>query len=93
MQARGENLFSLIKAFTMSSKLQNAHERANEIKDDQDRAVFFDYLAWFTVYYSKKTALILHSLPIVIFLVMPFLLHFQNTGVHSWFRTSCDFIK
>ncbi|KAI3919594.1 hypothetical protein MKX01_018417 [Papaver californicum] len=93
MQARGENLFSLIKAFTSSSKLRNAHERASEIKDDQDRAVFFDYLAWFTVYYSRKTALILHSLPIAIFLVMPFLLHFKNAGVHSWFRTSCDFIK
>ncbi|KAI3966619.1 hypothetical protein MKW92_024597 [Papaver armeniacum] len=83
MQARGENLFSLIKAFTSSSKLRNARERASEIKDDQDRAV----------YYSKKTALILHSLPVAIFLVMPFLLHFENSGVRSWFRTSCDFIK
>ncbi|OVA09514.1 Peptidase M28 [Macleaya cordata] len=99
MQARGENLFSLIKAFTSSSKLRNAQERAsvsavtNEPMDDRDRAVFFDYLSWFTVYYSRRVALVLHSLPTVIFLLMPFLSLSQNTGVRSWFRTSYDFMK
>jgi hypothetical protein len=53
IQARGENLFSMIKAFTNSSKLQNAHDResfaatANGYMDE--RAVFFDYLTWFMV--------------------------------------------
>lgn len=53
MQARGDNLFSLLKAFTSSSKLRNAQERkalketSNDYKDE--RAIFFDYLSWFMV--------------------------------------------
>ena len=56
IQARGENLFSLIKAFTNSSKLQNAFERESLVaatnESDDERAVFFDYLSWFLVCYS-----------------------------------------
>ncbi|KAG6759134.1 hypothetical protein POTOM_035602 [Populus tomentosa] len=50
MQARGDNLLSLLKAFTNSSKLQSAREREyleasiNDYKDE--RAVFFDFLSW-----------------------------------------------
>ena len=53
MQARGDNLLSLLKAFTNSSKLQSAREREyleasiNDYKDE--RAVFFDFLSWFIV--------------------------------------------
>ncbi|KAG5236462.1 endoplasmic reticulum metallopeptidase [Salix suchowensis] len=53
MQARGDNLLSILKAFTNSSKLLNAREReyleatTNDYKDE--RAIFFDYLSWFIV--------------------------------------------
>jgi hypothetical protein len=52
IQARGDNLLSILKAFTNSSKLQSAREReskatTNDYKDE--RAVFFDYLSWFLV--------------------------------------------
>jgi hypothetical protein len=52
IQARGDNLLSILKAFTNSSKLQSAREReskatTNGYKDE--RAVFFDYLSWFLV--------------------------------------------
>ncbi|PIA51174.1 hypothetical protein AQUCO_01100187v1 [Aquilegia coerulea] len=96
IQARGENLFSLIRAFTNSSMLKNAHERSllpedsNEIKD---RAVFFDYLSWIMIFYSRREAIIFHSLPIVIFLLAPFYLRYPNIGVHFMFRTASDFFK
>ena len=53
MQARGDNLLSILKAFTNSSKLLSAREReyleatTNDYKDE--RAIFFDYLSWFIV--------------------------------------------
>ncbi|KAL5537792.1 hypothetical protein UlMin_042232 [Ulmus minor] len=97
IQARGENMFSIIKAFTSSAMLQNAHERqSNEVLAkpyEGDRAVFFDYLTWFMVYYPKKVAQVLHSIPIAIFLVMPFFLHLRSSALRSWFATSFDFIK
>lgn len=53
MQARGDNLVSVLKAFCNSSKLQNAHDRASlkatGIKNKDERAIFFDYLTWFMV--------------------------------------------
>lgn len=76
IQVRGENLFRLVEAFTNSSKLRNTYEResfkaaANESKDE--RAVFFDYLSYFMIFYSKREATVLHSMPIAIFLLMPF---------------------
>lgn len=53
IQARGENLFSIIKAFTNSSKLHNTYQ-TNYIEVraslfEEERAVFFDYLSWFMV--------------------------------------------
>lgn len=53
IQARGENLFSIIKAFVNSFRLQNAHQTnfsgvtANIYEDEQ--AIFFDYLSFFMV--------------------------------------------
>lgn len=48
MQARGENLISVLKAFTSSSKLKVASERksldVDANSDMVERAVFFDYL-------------------------------------------------
>uniref|UniRef100_A0A5B6ZB01 Putative endoplasmic reticulum metallopeptidase 1 n=1 Tax=Davidia involucrata TaxID=16924 RepID=A0A5B6ZB01_DAVIN len=97
IQARGDNLFSVIKAFTNSSKLQNAHEQgsltANAKGSDDERAIFFDYLSWFMIFYSRRQALVLHSIPIAIYLLMPFLLRLPNTGLCSSFVTFLDFIK
>ncbi|RVW24505.1 Endoplasmic reticulum metallopeptidase 1 [Vitis vinifera] len=97
IQARGENLLSITRAFANSSKLLNAHEReslkvaANEPKDE--RAVFFDYLSWFMIFYSRRAAVVLHTIPIAIFLLMPFLLFVLNIGKRTWFSTFYDFFK
>ena len=56
IQARGDNLFNLIKAFTNSSKLENAHDRAlntrSGVRSDDEQPMFFDYLSWFLVWYN-----------------------------------------
>ncbi|XP_058103307.1 uncharacterized protein LOC131246870 isoform X6 [Magnolia sinica] len=97
IQARGENLFSLINAFASSPELLNAQQRialadaGNGTKDDQ--SVFFDYLSLFMVSYSRKIALVIHSLPIVIFFLMPLVLHFPNIGVCSLLATFADLMK
>lgn len=56
IQARGDNLFSILKAFTNSSQLQNAHDKtsleANANLPDGESAVFFDYLTIFMVCYK-----------------------------------------
>ncbi|KAM1633612.1 hypothetical protein ACFXTN_010647 [Malus domestica] len=94
MQARGENLVSIIKAFTNSSKLQVVHEReSNGYQYDGEHAVFFDYLSLFMIYYTRKVAMLLHSIPIAIFLAMPIFSHKQNRGLLSCFSTFCDFMK
>lgn len=53
IQARGENLFSIIKAFTNSPKLQNTYQtNSSEVTPSlfqDERAIFFDYLSWFMV--------------------------------------------
>ncbi|KOM31477.1 hypothetical protein LR48_Vigan01g103200 [Vigna angularis] len=92
IQARGENLFSIIKTFTNSSKLQNTYqtnysEVTTSIFNDE-RAVFFDYFSWFMIFYSRRVAKILHSIPIF-FLVFPF----THGRSHSWSAALCDFIK
>ncbi|XP_043725141.1 endoplasmic reticulum metallopeptidase 1 isoform X2 [Telopea speciosissima] len=96
MQARGENLFSLINAFSSSSKLQKTYERVplletNGIEDQ--RAVFFDYLTWFLIFYSRRASLVLHSLPIIVFFLVPFFLRSPIIGLRSWCMTFCDFMK
>ncbi|XVF43729.1 hypothetical protein PTKIN_Ptkin02bG0063800 [Pterospermum kingtungense] len=96
MQARGDNLYSTVKSFTESSKLKNAHEReALGVNDDHndERAVFFDYLMQFMIIYSRRIAVVLHSIPIAIFLIMPFFLRLLNSGLCCCFSTFYDFIK
>ncbi|ESR51288.1 hypothetical protein CICLE_v10030679mg [Citrus x clementina] len=97
VQARGDNLFNVLKAFSNSSKLQNAHDRASfeatGIKNTDERAIFFDYLTWFMIYYSRSRATVLHWIPIVIFITVPFFLRLLNSGLHSWFATYSDFVK
>ncbi|XP_062189440.1 uncharacterized protein LOC133892593 isoform X2 [Phragmites australis] len=95
IQARGENLFNLVKAFT-NSMLLKENEISNKAAMDgiEDlRAVFFDYLTWFMVFYSRNVSLILHSLPVAIFLLMPLFLKFPNITVMSWFVTLLDLMR
>lgn len=93
IQARGENLFSIIKAFTDSSKLQNRYQtNYSEVRAslfNEERAIFFDYLSWFMIFYSKRVARILHSVPIFLFFVMSFTRGWSNSCV----ATLCDFVK
>jgi len=46
-------LFSIIKTFTNSSKLQNTYQtnysEVTAITFNDERAVFFDYFSWFMV--------------------------------------------
>ncbi|EPS72840.1 hypothetical protein M569_01917, partial [Genlisea aurea] len=98
MQARGDNLFSLMKSFSISSQLLNAHERKSKRVASDDgskstRPVFFDVFVHFMVFYSRQQAVVVHIIPFVIFLLVPIRLH-SSTG--SVFRTLViyyDFIK
>lgn len=97
IQARGDNLVSIVKALANSSMLQNAYEREslrNMTEDPRnDRAVFFDFFSLFLVYYSRSVAVLLHSIPVAIFLLMPLLLHFPKKILSCSFPTFCDFFK
>ncbi|XP_057751017.1 uncharacterized protein LOC130969357 [Arachis stenosperma] len=93
MQVRGDNLIRIIKAFTNSSKLQNAYQK-NSSEDsagifNDERAIFFDYLSWFMIFYSRRVAKVLHTAPIFFFLVMSVICG----SSYSWLATFCDFIK
>ncbi|XP_031481288.1 uncharacterized protein LOC116251263 [Nymphaea colorata] len=97
IQARGENLFSLVKAFTSSSKLQTAMQRkllrVGQNETIEEQAVFFDYLSLFMVFYSGKTVLVLHSLPMIMFLSMPFFLCHGDMRVEGFFSVFCQLFK
>ncbi|KMZ63040.1 hypothetical protein ZOSMA_42G00800, partial [Zostera marina] len=45
------------------------------------------------VFYSRKASLILHSLPTIIYLLLPFLLHYPIFSLHLAFVTSMDLVK
>lgn len=47
----------------------------------------------FEIYYSRSRATVLHGIPIVIFITVPFFLRLLNSGLHSWFATYSDFVK
>ncbi|KAG6766299.1 hypothetical protein POTOM_030373 [Populus tomentosa] len=96
IQARGENLLSILKAFTNSSKLQSAREReskatTNDYKDE--RAVFFDYLSWsrscFAVFYDFVKGLLFHAAGIILAIIFPIILSilqlFFSSHALSWF--------
>ncbi|KAK4760488.1 hypothetical protein SAY87_005381 [Trapa incisa] len=97
IQARGENLFSLLKAFTNSPSLKTASERktiaATSNKHEDDRAFFFDYLSWFLIFYPRGVGDLIHCVPIVLFFLKPFLLYLSSAGSRSWFAISLDFVK
>ncbi|XP_011071219.1 endoplasmic reticulum metallopeptidase 1 [Sesamum indicum] len=97
IQARGDNLFSLMKAFANSSKLLNAQERvsfrAAASGSEGERPIFFDYLSQYLVVYSSSQAMGLHSIPFAIFLLMPFLLRLSTGNLVCSFSAYFDFIK
>ncbi|CAH9132068.1 unnamed protein product [Cuscuta epithymum] len=98
MQARGENLFSLVRAFSNSTELRNAHERKLHASSQQggladERAVYYDFFSWFLIFYTRKVAILLHSTPFAIFLLMPHLLRFQACGLVCSFATSFAYVK
>ncbi|CAK9176038.1 unnamed protein product [Ilex paraguariensis] len=97
IQARGDNLFGVVKALSNSSKLRNAHDRESlrdtAVGSEDERAVFFDYLSWFLIFYSRRQAMILHSIPFALYFLMPFFLRLPNSGVWSSFMTFWDFFK
>ncbi|ONM52889.1 Zn-dependent exopeptidase superfamily protein [Zea mays] len=95
IQARGENLFNLVKAFTNPMLLKENEISNKAAKDgiEDVGAVFFDYLTWFMVFYSRDISLILHSLPIAIFLLVPLFLKFPNITLMSWFVTLLGFMR
>ncbi|XP_057530899.1 uncharacterized protein LOC130809230 [Amaranthus tricolor] len=97
IQARGDNLFSVVKAFASSSMLRNTSERqsfeSSTGNASEERAIFFDYMTWFMVYYPKNISAVLHILPIVIFLVVPIFLQPPYFGLCSCCKIYCDFLK
>nr|XP_043638114.1 endoplasmic reticulum metallopeptidase 1 isoform X2 [Erigeron canadensis] len=97
LQARGDNLFNVVKAFTNSSKLENSHDRklkaVSGVELDDEQPMFFDYLSWFLVYYSRRQGMVFHSLPVVIFLLLPFFLRFSKWGLLCSIAALCDFVK
>ncbi|KAJ4884161.1 Zn-dependent exopeptidases superfamily protein [Raphanus sativus] len=97
MQARGENLISVLKTFTSSSKLKVASERksldVDANSDMVERAVFFDYLTRFMVYYPKRVAMVLHNIPSALFLLAPFFLYMREPGRHPFLSVFWAFLK
>lgn len=98
IQARGVNLFNLVKAFTNSPNLKNAHERRLDKEsggksDDDEQPMFFDYVSWFLIYYSRKQGMVFHSLPVAIFLLVPFFMRSSKYGLLCSFAALFDNIK
>ncbi|KAK9707559.1 hypothetical protein RND81_07G204800 [Saponaria officinalis] len=97
IQARGDNLFSVVKGFASSPLLMNASDRQFIKSSGQgphdERAIFFDYMTWFMVFYQQSVAAVLHSFPIVIFLLLPFIFSLTNDGQSTFFATSFDLLK
>ncbi|EFJ29171.1 hypothetical protein SELMODRAFT_171078 [Selaginella moellendorffii] len=72
IQTRGENLIELLKGFTSAPELKTADQRAQAGGSNTDRHVYFDILGKFMVHYSRKTAQVLHYLPLLIVLAVPY---------------------
>ncbi|KAJ0896006.1 putative peptidase M28 [Helianthus annuus] len=93
IQGRGDNLFNVVKAFTNSSKLQNAYDRGLTKERDDGHPMFFDYLSWFLVYYSRRQGMIFHSIPVAMYILIPFFLRFSKYGLRCSFAALFDFMK
>ncbi|KAL3818686.1 hypothetical protein ACJIZ3_004591 [Penstemon smallii] len=97
MQARGDNLFSLMKAFANSSNLSNAQERelsrAAGSGLEGERPHYFDYFSRFLIFYTRKQARIFHSIPLAVFLLMPLFLRLPSGGLFCALSAYYDFTK
>ncbi|KAM0934905.1 putative peptidase M28 [Dioscorea sansibarensis] len=96
IQARGENLFNLIEAFANSPLLQNAKQRSNMAAKkgaESELAVYSDYLSLFMIYYSRRVSLVLHTLPVLIFFLMPLVLGLPNVALHQCTAIFTDMLK
>ncbi|XP_020260937.1 endoplasmic reticulum metallopeptidase 1 isoform X1 [Asparagus officinalis] len=96
IQARGENMISLIKAFAGSPVLLSAEQRSIEAlknKDKDDRPIYFDYLSLFMIFYSRKVALVVHSMPAIIFFLMPLFLSYPNITAKLWLANFLKLMK
>jgi hypothetical protein len=54
---------------------------------------FILLLSCIQVFYSREVSVILHSLPIAIFFLVPLFLKFPNITLMSWSVTLLDFIR
>ncbi|KAJ0972661.1 hypothetical protein J5N97_020620 [Dioscorea zingiberensis] len=96
IQARGENLFNLIKAFANSPLLRNAKQRSHvtaQKRAQVEQAVYSDYLSLFMIYYSRRVALVLHTVPVLIFFLMPLILGLPNVAFRHSCAIFCDILK
>lgn len=55
--------------------------------------VAYFHLLWLQIIYSRRVALVLHNLPVVIFLLMPLLLQLRHCTVSSVFSSFLDLTK
>ncbi|WOH16639.1 hypothetical protein DCAR_0936197 [Daucus carota subsp. sativus] len=95
IQARGENVIRVVKAFTMSTKMRNAYDRESHLVDEgieHERPIFFDYMSWFLIYYTRRQAMVLHSIPIAVFILVPFFLRLSHLGFWCSIAMFGDFI-
>lgn len=95
IQARGENVIRIVKAFTLSTKMRNAYVRESLIVNDgleHERPIFFDYMSWFLIFYTRRQAMVLHSIPILVFVLVPFFLRLSHLGFWCSIATFCDFL-
>uniref|UniRef100_A0A1J3FIN3 Endoplasmic reticulum metallopeptidase 1 n=1 Tax=Noccaea caerulescens TaxID=107243 RepID=A0A1J3FIN3_NOCCA len=97
MQARGENLISVLKGFTSSSLLKVSSERksldVDTNSDMVERAVFFDYMTLFMVFYPRRVAMVLHNIPAALFFFVPFYLYMRDSGMHPLLSIFWAFLK
>lgn len=54
---------------------------------------FLFYSITTQIIYSKKVAVVLHCVPVLIFVVMPFVLRVPKVGFHIALATLVDFVK
>jgi hypothetical protein len=80
LQARGENLISLLQAFTSAPELKNSTDRATNPEPVEKRPIFFDVFGQWMVIYSQKVAVGLHLLPLGVVLLIP---NYASKGVQS----------
>lgn len=83
LQHTGDNLLALTRA------LANAEELRDPEAHVDDDAVFFDYMNWFMVYYTKYEAVIVNSVIIVFCVLLQIVSYFMDCNRNYGQRSSC----